>query len=262
MDQSSPKVSEQISGVRIAAYVITITFHVVASMALFLPLTHASPDGEEVEIGQALQVTFITMDRPSPPPSPPPPPPPPAVEAKPVLEPVPVQDEVAMALALAESAATEVFEMPAFQVPDFEDEASDAESMETRSHEMFDAMAHGAEVDPDWEPTENLAFRRTHAPKYPPEAKRNGESGWVVLRVLVGLEGEPIRYAIDPRTTATELLIQAAIAAIDQWTFKPAIKDGRPVVAWMVVPIGFFISQTGPGGRSVKTEEGDQHNES
>ena len=163
-----------------------------------------------------------------------------------------------MAIALADEAPAEVFQMPAFQVPDYEEDTDEGEAgtVEALSQEMFDAMAHGAEPDPDWQPTEDLAFRKSHPPRYPEEAKKNGESGWVVLRVLVGVEGEPLRYAIDPRTTGTELLIQAAIDAVEQWRFKPAIKDGRPVVAWMVVPIGFFINQTDPRGRRISLQGG------
>lgn len=231
----------RISGARIAANVTTIVAHVLLVALLLVPVGSRGPAPHPDDAESVIEVTYITYDPPAPPPPPPPKRPPPPVPPPPEPAPVSVPD-VQTHVAQEEVEPTEVFQMPAFQPPDIEDEVVE-EGVAGLSAEMFDAMAHGGEPNPDWEPTELLSFRTSHPPRYPPESRRNGEKGWVVLRVLVGEEGQPLRYAIDARTTATERLIQAAIEAVDQWRFNPAIKDGRPVAAWMVVPIGFFISQ-------------------
>lgn len=234
--------SARVSGARIAANVVTIVAHVLIVGLLFVPVA-GTPSKPERADEPVVELVYVVYDRP--PPSPPPPPPPPPPPTPPPAEPVPVvlPDPVEIAEAAPEAEATEVFQMPAFQPPDFEDEEVE-EGLAGISAEMFDAMAHGAEPSPDWAPTELLSFRSSHPPRYPEESRRNGENGWVVLRVLVGEEGQPLRYAIDARTTATQRLIQAAIDAVDHWIFNPAIKDGKPVRAWMVVPIGFFISRS------------------
>ena len=60
------------------------------------------------------------------------------------------------------------------------------------------------------------------------------------MRVLVSEDGVPLDFVLDGRTTASRLLVDAAIAAIREWRFNPAMKGGEPVRAWIEVPIGFF----------------------
>ena len=91
----------------------------------------------------------------------------------------------------------------------------------------------------DSAPSEILSYRQTHAPRYPPEAIANGDAGWVKLKVLIDADGNPLTFVLID-ATATMALVEAAIEAIRQWRFNPAQREGRPVPAWMEVPIGFF----------------------
>ncbi|HYX20148.1 MAG TPA: energy transducer TonB, partial [Thermoanaerobaculia bacterium] len=61
--------------------------------------------------------------------------------------------------------------------------------------------------------------------------------GIVILRVLVSETGAPadIQVLRPGRAGLTE----AAVRALKDWTFQPAIKDGVPVRTWISVPIPF-----------------------
>lgn len=69
---------------------------------------------------------------------------------------------------------------------------------------------------------------REQAPfEYPSEARRRGRAGTLLVAVLVGVDGVPLRHQIiaaDP-----PLIFDAAInAAIPQFRFAPAMRDGKP----------------------------------
>jgi protein TonB len=42
--------------------------------------------------------------------------------------------------------------------------------------------------------------------------------------------------------TEAEVFNQAAVAAAKQWTFKPAVLNGKPVAVWVMVPFRFKLS--------------------
>jgi TonB family protein len=74
-------------------------------------------------------------------------------------------------------------------------------------------------------------------PGYPPLALQARIGGIVILRVLVSETGAPadIQVLRSGRAGLTE----AAIRAVKDWTFQPAVKDGVPVRTWISVPIPF-----------------------
>lgn len=76
------------------------------------------------------------------------------------------------------------------------------------------------------------------APRYPPEALRNGDSGTVLLRVHVGSDGVPV--AVDlVRSSRSRALDRAATEAVRRWRFRPAQRAGQPVEGVVQVPISF-----------------------
>jgi TonB family protein len=76
---------------------------------------------------------------------------------------------------------------------------------------------------------------RVH-PAYPMEARQSRVSGKVMLLVKVGVEGA-VRDAIV--LSGPSLLRDAALAAVWQWHFNPALDEGKPVEVWVNVPFNF-----------------------
>lgn len=78
------------------------------------------------------------------------------------------------------------------------------------------------------------------AMKYPAEALRNGETGKVVVRIEVGVDGEPTEVSIVSRS-GSRSLDRAAVQAAKRWRFRPAQQNGRAVAAAVEVPIAFTL---------------------
>ncbi len=75
--------------------------------------------------------------------------------------------------------------------------------------------------------------------KYPEVARRAGLEGRVVVRVLVGKDGKPRKCVIEQ--SDNEIFNQAAIDAIMQSVFTPAIQNGEPIAVWVSIPIDFKL---------------------
>ena len=75
-------------------------------------------------------------------------------------------------------------------------------------------------------------------PSYPDLARDMGTEGTVVLRLLVGKDGNVADVKI---VSGPEVLQDAAISAAKQAKFKPALQQHRPVAVWVQVPIKFSL---------------------
>ncbi|MGE5715348.1 MAG: TonB family protein [Acidobacteriota bacterium] len=64
-------------------------------------------------------------------------------------------------------------------------------------------------------------------------------SGTVLLRVLVDEDGKPAKVEILRDTALKVGLGEASRAALEQWRWKPATKDGHKVKVWIVVQVPF-----------------------
>jgi protein TonB len=78
------------------------------------------------------------------------------------------------------------------------------------------------------------------APTYPPSALRRGEQGRVMLRVNVSADGTPLDVALL-ETSGHPSLDSAALSAVRQWRFIPAMQGGTPVPAIAEVPVRFRL---------------------
>jgi protein TonB len=78
------------------------------------------------------------------------------------------------------------------------------------------------------------------APRYPSLSRRRGEEGLVVLRVEVLPDGSAGHIDIleDPGFSR---LTDAAVAAVRDARFTPAIRDGRPVPDHVRIPFNFVL---------------------
>ncbi len=86
----------------------------------------------------------------------------------------------------------------------------------------------------------NLKLLDMKPPDYPPRCLRMGIEGNVRVRVLVGENGRPQEVTID-RSSGDASLDQAALEAVRQWRFEPAMRRGVPVRAWVIAPLEFKL---------------------
>lgn len=89
-------------------------------------------------------------------------------------------------------------------------------------------------------PVFNAAYLRNPPPRYPQAARRNGDEGTVLLRVLVNPEGSPVQVELD-RSSGSSPLDSAAVGAVRSWRFVPARRGTQNVEGWVRVPIVFRL---------------------
>jgi len=65
----------------------------------------------------------------------------------------------------------------------------------------------------------------------------SGSQEMVVLRVLVSAGGSPATVEVIRGSKTDPASNGAAVAAVRQWAFSPALKDGRPVDCWFNVAV-------------------------
>lgn len=77
-------------------------------------------------------------------------------------------------------------------------------------------------------------------PDYPPLARMTGVEGIVVLAILIDEAGnaEEIEVVKSLGNTGCD---EAAVKAVKQWQFAPAMRQGRPIAARVTVPILFNL---------------------
>lgn len=79
---------------------------------------------------------------------------------------------------------------------------------------------------------------RQPPPAYPRQALRRGESGEVLVRVVVGTDGRPSQVQVA-RSSSHRALDQAAVKAVRRWRFQPATRDGQSVPQTVHIPVDF-----------------------
>lgn len=89
--------------------------------------------------------------------------------------------------------------------------------------------------------TEMQVVHRT-VPRHPPVALASCRRGWVLLEFLVSAEGVAEQATIVAQDHS-ELYGHAALEALKEWQFKPATRDGIPVVRQATLPFHFNPAQ-------------------
>jgi periplasmic protein TonB len=85
------------------------------------------------------------------------------------------------------------------------------------------------------QPPRGLTFVR---PRYPHDAFDQKVQGTVVVEFVIDVDGR----VADPRVVrSVPLLDAAALEAVRQWRFQPALKKGRPVATRSRAPVSFRI---------------------
>lgn len=97
------------------------------------------------------------------------------------------------------------------------------------------------EPEPVIEPPKfGAAYLHNPAPTYPPLARRLGEQGRVLLRVLVSTNGDADTVDLEDSSGFSKL-DEAAIKAVKKWRFVPAKRSNQPISAYVLVPVKFSL---------------------
>jgi protein TonB len=86
--------------------------------------------------------------------------------------------------------------------------------------------------------TRPVAIEKTQ-PKYPEEARKEKIMGDVILETIITEEG--LVDAVEVVESPDERLTAAAIAAVKDWRFDPALCDGKPVGVYYVLTMRFNL---------------------
>ncbi len=90
-----------------------------------------------------------------------------------------------------------------------------------------------------------VSYNAVKPPRYPAEAIEAGQSGSVLLKVHVGSDGSPLQIEVEAATNPG-VFDAAAIAAVENWKFNPAQRDGAAVDSWVRVPVCFSLDELAP----------------
>jgi D-alanyl-D-alanine endopeptidase (penicillin-binding protein 7) len=117
-------------------------------------------------------------------------------------------------------------------------ESSEEESKEKSKHEEYPKLKTISGKDLCDEITHPVVINKVN-PKYPPSARDEKVMGVVTVETVITEEGvvEDIRVLRSP----DERLSAAAVEAIQQWTFEPALCDGTPVGVYYNLTIKFNL---------------------
>lgn len=194
---------------RITAVSLTLSAHVLLAGILMLPPAPAELAGRVAQVDPP--VTFADL--------PPPPPPPPAVEVPPAAPTIQAPTAAAPPAPTPEPpvVAADSGEVPA---PPPQPPAPPAPTPVTGP----EAVSQG----------------HVPTPPYPIAALRQGIEGAVIVRVLVGADGQVLEVQLQ--RTVHPLLDRAALQAVRRGQFRPARRDGIAVPEWATVPVRFELN--------------------
>ena len=102
------------------------------------------------------------------------------------------------------------------------------------------AAAAGPRAESIEPPHFDVAYLNNPRPAYPPIARKLGIEGVVLLRVDVSARGMPEKIVIA-QTSNSSLLDEAAMKAVQGWTFVPARRGDAPIAHPVEVPIRFQL---------------------
>lgn len=207
---------------RILALSAAIGLHLLAMLLLLIPLSHVAPPQEPAKAQPVWQQPIVVPVTPTPPQ------PVTKVEPRPVTQPrVPTAAPVPTQV---QAPAADASPMP----------------MPQASADPLPAVAEpSVPPGPVSAPVAGmqLQYLRAPAPPYPRDALRDGLQGSVLLRVLVGVDGQPLDVTIA-KSSGHRILDQAARdQVLKRWKFHAAMQQGTPVQAYGLVPVDFSLGR-------------------
>lgn len=205
---------------RIAGLAGAIALNIAALMLLLVPVS------APVAIAPPENTTVVSLD----PPKPPPPPPPPIQEVTPPRP-------------HTQTAPPVVRQQPTVEPPPplvFETTSNVGLPPPTNTGTEI------AKIDPPPTgplTTESLQYALAPPPTYPREALMAGAEGTVVLKVLVDVDGTPLEVEIQRSSGNRRLDDAAKRQVLRKWKFRPAMRDGRAIQVYGLVPVNFSLER-------------------
>lgn len=86
-----------------------------------------------------------------------------------------------------------------------------------------------------------VEYIRPPQPVYPSNSRRLGESGVVLLRILIDEKGQPEQVTVQ-KSSGFPNLDEAGCRAARHALFKPHLEDGKPVAVFVIVPLNFQLA--------------------
>ena len=77
-------------------------------------------------------------------------------------------------------------------------------------------------------------------PVYPQDAKDSGVSGSVVMAAVINDQGKISKLSV---ISGPEKLRDAALEAVNQWTYKPYLLNGKPVFVQTAITVNFDLAK-------------------
>jgi protein TonB len=82
------------------------------------------------------------------------------------------------------------------------------------------------------------ALENRVSPVYPKEARKKGISGSVRLHAIIGQDGTVQDLTV---VSGDPLLVEAALAAVRQWRYRPMLLEGKPTEVDTVIDVVFSL---------------------
>ncbi|HPG61192.1 MAG TPA: energy transducer TonB [Casimicrobium sp.] len=89
-------------------------------------------------------------------------------------------------------------------------------------------------------PSSDADYLQNPKPPYPRLSKRLNEQGTVVMRVLIGSNGEPMKAEIG-KSSGFDRLDESAATTVMKWRYVPGKRGGVAEAMWFNVPINFVL---------------------
>lgn len=102
------------------------------------------------------------------------------------------------------------------------------------------SASEGSEGDSVIGPSYNAAYLSNPPPNYPAVARRLKLQGTATIRVLVTAEGRPKSVTLET-SSGSRILDEAALDAVQHWSFVPARRGRISVSAEVDVPVRFHL---------------------
>lgn len=165
---------------------------------------------------------------------------PPKPEVKPVIKPVIKPKKIVDKIRPIETPTERLVEATTEQVVVQEAPAAPTETVKAAETPKAPPVVEKVVEEKIEPPRFGVSYLNNPAPDYPATSRRLGEEGRVLMKVLVSADGSAETVQIE-KSSGSERLDNAAIAAVKRWRFIPAKKNNQALSAYVIVPVKFSL---------------------